>query len=159
MVFQLRFETKKRIVFAALMLVVVWPLVHHGLVRRYEINPWKFFGWSMYCIQPGRLELLFFPVADGGESPKWYAGQPAELTDAIGEYLNRRRVWGLLLPPDEVASAVFDHAPRLNKVRLEVSETVMDTRTSRLGQRTHQYFYAMDRTRDVLQRYAGPKAE
>ena len=99
------------------------------------------------------------PVADGGESPKWFAGQPAEVIDAIGEYLNRRRVWGLFLPPDEVARAVFDHAPRLNKVRLQVAETVMDTRTARLGERTHQYFYELDRSRDLLRRYPGPEPE
>lgn len=40
--------TKKRISIFLLSIFLIWPLIHTYLVFKYEINPWKFFGWSMY---------------------------------------------------------------------------------------------------------------
>ena len=39
---------KQRLVFAVLALLAVWPLAHRVLVWRYDIAPWRFFGWAMY---------------------------------------------------------------------------------------------------------------
>jgi hypothetical protein len=142
----LSIRTKQRIVFAGLVALAAWPLIHHALVRRYEISPWKYFGWSMYCTPAGRMSALLFPVENGGLPPRSWAGiQPAEVTEAIGDYLNRRRSWGLLLRPDQVAAVVFESAPELRAVRINVRVMALDPRTARLAWREHEYTYHRDR--------------
>ncbi len=133
-------------VFAGLVALAGWPLIHHVLVRRCEISPWKFFGWSMYCTPAGRMSALLYPVEGGGPPPRsWADIQPAEVTEAIGDYLNRRRSWGLLLRPDQVAEAVFTSAPELRAVRINVRVLVLDPRTAQLAWREHDYTYHRDR--------------
>ncbi len=135
-------ETKKRIVFVWLVLFAAWPLCHHALVRRFEINPWKFFGWSMYCVPVGRISVHLFPVEGGGPAPRsWAAGQPAEVTEAMSDFLNDRRVWGLLLKPDQLSEVIFESAPDLQGYRITVLETVLDTDTAHLVSRDHDYVY------------------
>ena len=39
---------------AALAALMLWPAVHFALVERYDIVPWKFFGFAMYAVsEPG----------------------------------------------------------------------------------------------------------
>ena len=49
------FETRKKIVVALLVVACLWPLAHHVMVRSLNLNPWKWFGWSMYTVPPYRV--------------------------------------------------------------------------------------------------------
>ena len=40
---------KARVVRAALVLLALWPVVQHALVRGTEVSPWKLAGWGMYA--------------------------------------------------------------------------------------------------------------
>lgn len=33
-----------------LLLFIVWPIGHRVFSEVYLINPWKYFGWAMYCV-------------------------------------------------------------------------------------------------------------
>ena len=39
---------KTVIVHGVLLALTAWPLVHIGLVWRYDLSPWKLAGWGMY---------------------------------------------------------------------------------------------------------------
>ena len=61
------YAVKRKIVLAGLVVVTAWPAVHHGLVRALDLNPWHWFGWSMYTVpppEPGGLPL--FPARSKG---------------------------------------------------------------------------------------------
>jgi hypothetical protein len=137
-------RAKQSVVFAGLAAMALWPLAHHALVRRFEISPWKFFGWAMYCAPAGRMSALLYPVEGGGTPASWAGTQPAAVTEAIGDYLNRRRSWGLLLPPDRVAEAVFRSAPELRAVRINVRVMALDPDSALLAWREHDYTYRRD---------------
>jgi len=40
---------KKRVLFVALVFLAVWPILHHGIVTTYDMDPWLYFGMSMYA--------------------------------------------------------------------------------------------------------------
>jgi len=40
---------KKRVLFVALVFLAVWPILHHGIVTTYDMDPWLYFGLSMYA--------------------------------------------------------------------------------------------------------------
>ena len=42
-------RAKARVVGTLLLLVAVWPLAHRQLVVRFDVNPWKLYGFAMYC--------------------------------------------------------------------------------------------------------------
>ena len=40
---------KQAVVHAALVALTVWPALHIGMVKLYDVNPWKLAGWGMSC--------------------------------------------------------------------------------------------------------------
>ena len=40
---------KARIVGTLLVAIALWPLVHRQLVTRLDVDPWKLYGFAMYC--------------------------------------------------------------------------------------------------------------
>ena len=48
---------KRRLVAAGLLLFALWPPLHFALVRRYDVDPWKLFGFAMYSV-PGTMRTV-----------------------------------------------------------------------------------------------------
>jgi len=48
---------KRRLVGLFLVAFALWPLLHFAATTRYGVDPWKLFGWAMYCV-PGPLKTL-----------------------------------------------------------------------------------------------------
>jgi len=107
---------KKRVVFGAIVFLAIWPTVHHGLVATYEINPWIFFGLSMYARANPTPDIVALEAA--------YPGQPFQPVnrDALRASLPLRRnlrtlvdgrsSYGTLYNPETVAEEMFDAFPR-----------------------------------------------
>jgi hypothetical protein len=138
---------KKRLVLVLLALVALWPLVHRGLVARYGLNPWKFFGFAMYCVPS--LAPQFRVEVDYGERV-----EPLDLTAPhfararfeVAAFVQQRAVWGRLATPERVAEALFEVLTRVESVEIEVIDPYFDLDTSKV---------AVERERH---RYDGPKA-
>ncbi len=60
-------RNKARVALALLLLFAAWPLAHRTLVVRHGINPWKLYGWAMYCMPSFESELLFLATPKGKE--------------------------------------------------------------------------------------------
>ena len=105
-----------RIAVGLLLVLAVWPGLHHVLVRSVEIDPWGFFGWSMYAVPNLRMNVRVGRVdVDSGSgsgsemqagSVDWNAISPRAY-HAIRVYAERRERWGRLLPPDALAEEIF----------------------------------------------------
>ena len=39
---------KRRMAFACVLFLALWPFIHHWMVTTYEMDPWMYFGVSMY---------------------------------------------------------------------------------------------------------------
>ena len=133
--------TKQRVFLAGLIVFTLWPIVHHGLVLKYEINPWKLAGWSMYCVRPAPIEVEV--LTDAASLPEgWAMGLPPEVQQAVDQFEYDRRMWGLLEPPDAVAHAAFTAAPELRAVRIRVKDRRLDRETAHIVQKIDEYDYA-----------------
>ncbi len=146
-VLQLTTRTRSRIAVGLLAVLAVWPGLHHGLVRGVEIDPWAFFGWSMYAVpnlrinvRAGRVEL----DASGemlAETVDWNAISPHAYR-AMRAYAERRAVWGRLLAPDALAEEIFAGQPDLPGVVIRVRRWVIDRDSARIAPRDIDYAYA-----------------
>ena len=66
----MKIRTKRRLVVFGLAAFTIWPLVHRGLVARYDTNPWRLFGWAMYCVPRPKLlpmAVVVYTLDDHGE--------------------------------------------------------------------------------------------
>ena len=135
-------STPKRIaVYTFLVAFTLWPLVHIGLVKRYDVNPWKLAGWGMYSAPqlPAWLQL-FALTSDSVGIYELQTVQPA-LQPAVDDFLRRR--WGLrqLAEPDTLAQAMLEYYPGIDGVRIVVIQPFLDRHSGMIEERTATYEY------------------
>jgi hypothetical protein len=114
-------RAKRRLFLGVLVLLVIWPLVHHLLARRYHINHWRFAGFAMYS-RPADAPRLSFSgrLGDGPLTPDALRAALGEDTRRIDDYLTERRLWGDLARPDALARLLFRRMPELSEVTITV---------------------------------------
>ena len=138
-------EQKRRALIALLIALAVWPFIHFALVQTHGINPWRFFGFAMYCV-PRRLVFLdaFARVGDR-EAPMPFpsSGPPPEVVD----YIDRRWAWGPGLEPDGLATMILAAEPALTGVRIDVHHWEMQIDDHRYHRETFSYDYPAERWR------------
>jgi len=137
----LRLATQKRLVFALLVFLVAWPLLHHALAARYHLAPWKLFGWSMYCV-PSFQPAIELYALDAGRRTRVDLSEPRhqKLAAAVTWYAARRTVWGELYPPDRIVEVAFRSisSPQLEIV---IIHGFLDRHTAHLNTRRYNFAY------------------
>ena len=125
--------TKRRLLVIWLVLFSLWPLGHHALVTHYRMNPWKLFGWAMYCVPnlPVRVELTTLEGA-----PLAHRDGMEERIDA---FIERRRILGELAPPDALAASVLESDPSLDGVEIAIERLELDPRTDTIVSDVRRY--------------------
>ena len=90
-------------------------------MAHYGLNPWKFFGFAMYCVPslPGTLRARF----------------------EVAAFVQRRSVWGRLVTPERVAEALLEVLTRAESVDLEVIDPFLNLETSKIGVTRDRYVY------------------
>ena len=135
-------STPKRIVvYAILVAFTVWPLVHIGLVKRHDVNPWKLAGWGMYSAPqlPAWLQL-FALTSDSVGIYELQTVQPA-LQPEVDDFLRWRRGLRQLVEPDALARAMLKYYPGIDGVRIVVVQPFLDPHSGMLEERTSTYEY------------------
>ena len=106
---------KKRVLFVALVFLAVWPILHHGLVTTYEINPWIFFGLSMYVRANPMPDIVAMEAAYPGQTfqavnrDALRASLP--LRQSLRTLVDGRSSYGTLYNPETVVEEIFDEFP------------------------------------------------
>lgn len=107
---------KKRVVFFTVVFLAIWPIIHHGIVTRYDMDPWLYFGMSMYA---RARPTIYIGAMDAA-----YPGQPFQSVnpDAVQASLplqrnlemlaNGRTNHGTLYNPEPVVKEIFKEFPR-----------------------------------------------
>ncbi len=107
---------KKRVVFFAIAFLWVWPMLHHVMVTAYDMDPWLYFGMSMYARARPTIYIGAMEAA--------YPGQPFQSVnrDAVQASLpllrnlemlaNGRTNYGTLYNPEPVVKEIFKAFPR-----------------------------------------------
>ncbi len=108
-------RVKKRIVFVSIVLLALWPIVHQWIVAKYDIDPWLFFGLSMYTRARPILGITAFEAAYAGQQLR-SVNQDAlrvarTLQRNLQELVNGRASYGTLYNPEPVVEEMFDAFP------------------------------------------------
>lgn len=128
----MKFETKRRIVTVALVVLTLWPTAHYGIVAATGLNPWKWFGWAMYCVPARRVRTDVADLATQASitldslDPR----ARARLLKAYDEFSDARMEFGELIVPDDFARAVLRAFPATQGIRIRVQHVVVDLDTA-----------------------------
>jgi len=108
-------RVKKRVVFAAIVFLAIWPMVHHGLVAIYEINPWIFFGLSMYVRANPMPDIVALEAAYPGQTFQAVNRDALRvslpLRQSLRTLVDGRSSYGTLYNPETVVEEIFDEFP------------------------------------------------
>ena len=135
------FSIKKRIVVSTLLVLTVWPVVHYVVAQITGFNPWKGFGWAMYCVPPWHFEVKARPINPPQQSQ---LGQPAAqaLQQVQTDFLKTRGAVGPLAKPNKLAAAIFFLDPGVNTIEIHVLQGGVDRTTARYVEEwSHVYLY------------------
>jgi hypothetical protein len=125
---------KERVVHACLAALTLWPLVHIGLVWRFDLSPWKLAGWGMYSAPrlalSGGMELYGHdPATDRWEQ---IVTPSDDLNARATAFLLRHRWLRRLTDATPVADAVAADNPTWDRLRLVIGYTELDRDTGRI---------------------------
>lgn len=113
----------------ALVVLAAWPLVHYGVGQRGSFNPWKGFGWAMYCVPPWHFEVKVRQIDPPQMSPLGQQG--AQLLQQVQrEFLKTRGTLGPLAKPDKVAETIFYLGPNVSTIDVYVLKGHVDRKTA-----------------------------
>jgi len=129
----MRTHHKRTIVVSILLLLALWPPIHRLLVVGCDFNPWKWYGWSMYCTQfRDRIRVDTFP-------PVALTGDPRGLRATLRLHRDCRAL-GAFFTPDRFASDVFQFYPQVQQIDVLTQRAYLDRETGRLQNRPVREF-------------------
>ena len=122
------YALKRKIVLVGLVVVAVWPAAHYGLVRTLDLNPWHWFGWSMYTAPPRSLKVYPYSLHDRTSlSPDRLSPSSARRLKRVYDDFGRRRLeFGKRLPPTEFARALFRAFPGEDGIEINIQRLGLD---------------------------------
>lgn len=139
-----RLEVKRRLVIGALAVVTMWPLAHRALVAWFALNPWKFYGWAMFCIPNPRTFAALYEFDGDRPIPLRPGRLRAEDERAVREYAAQWQMLGRLTPRSSIAAIahrLLDEDPHLQRVGVIVTQLTLDATTARIAPRQEAHVY------------------
>lgn len=141
--------TKRKISLCVLALLCAWPLVHYALSRSCHIDHWRFSGFAMYTRPTDRPVLEVVGEVNGQPlSQPALAAALGKDASRIDEYLDHRRLWGELAPPDGLARLILARIPQLAEVTLYIDTITLRPGDDSLSTFTDRYLCARPRSPD-----------
>ncbi len=134
--------TKRRLVAGGLIVLALWPLAHRVLVARFELDPWRFFGWAMYCTPKLPVRVHLFAVTDGQRERIEIRTLKRRVRRAVYALPRRRAVFGRLASPAPVGRLLLAARPRAEAVEIEIERWTLDPATASIVDRRTVYRYA-----------------
>lgn len=124
---------KRRVVGVFLIAFALWPLIHRDLVWRYDVDPWKLFGFAMYSV-PGPMKTVrVFPMsmAGRGQMLDFERYAPAEQR-SVDRFRQRRRALGRLASMEPLGQRMLELHPDWEGATVAVVTLALDPETARL---------------------------
>lgn len=118
---------KRRLVGIFLVAFAFWPLFQHLLVRSQDVDPWRLFGWAMYCV-PGPMKTVRVVEVsrDGRFSALDVRGYDETDQLAVDRFRIRRQSLGRLASGDALAAHMLARHPEWEGVALPVLTLSLD---------------------------------
>lgn len=118
--------------------VLVWPIAQAALVARFGVDPWEFFGWSMYALPAARVQVRVDVERAGQIQPLRAMG---EARRRIRTYARRRSALGALAQWDALAREIMAADPAIDAVVIVTRRIALDRATSRLVAHDERHRY------------------
>ena len=134
-------SNKRRLLYAALICLTLWPLVQIGLVERYDVNPWKFGGWGMYSAPQLVGYVRVFGRAEGTEQDSPLLSLDPTLQARLDRFLRLRRGLRKLVRPDDLGRSILDHYPLPQVVTIVVVQPVLNRKNGMIEETQVAYEY------------------
>jgi hypothetical protein len=133
-------RVKERIFVAVLAVLVVWPLAHYALVRSQHIDQWRFCGFAMYC-RPAYIPKLQFggTIGDQPLSQDRLRAALGSESARVDRFIARRKLWGDLARPDDLASLILERIPELQSVTITLLSTGLEPGADYLSTSSSRY--------------------
>ena len=135
------FATRKKVLVVLILFLAVWPLVHYALVRSYQISPWKFFGWAMYCRPENRISVFLAERTPTGLRALSRGVYTPPVMAEVRLFQRERQYYGFLASPERVAAALRKDSPGLHGLSVVVENLQLDPKTTRFRSDRVEYRY------------------
>ena len=116
-------EARQRAMVGILLAVLLWPVVHLGLVARARVDPWELFGWAMYSRPAARVQVAVDVERAGRLVPLRAMG---EMRRRVGDYARARTALGRFARPDDLLTAIFESDPSIEAVEVVLRDVSLD---------------------------------
>jgi hypothetical protein len=133
--------SKQSVLRVFFIVVALWPLIHFGATKAFDINPWKLCGFAMYTVPHPEPRVVLLALA--GEATIPFG--PDHVSDEAMERLKRfgflRQGLGRLVTPERLGQRLLDEQPDIDGVRIEVHQKYIDLADGMLKLRRTAYEY------------------
>jgi hypothetical protein len=123
--------------------VLVWPVLHVGFVARYRVDPWEFFGWSMYALPAARVQVRVEVERAGETRPLRAMGVERR---RVRRFARRRTALGSLAPTGSLAREIFAEDSTIDAVIIVTREILLDPASTFLEARDVRHRHERDGT-------------
>lgn len=120
---------RRSLMVAIVVVVLVWPLAHIGLVARFRLDPWEFFAWSMYALPAARVQVGV-EVERGGEMFPLRA--MGDMRRRVQDFARRRTALGSFAPTESLAREIFAGDSTIDAVIIVTREITLDRESTLL---------------------------
>jgi hypothetical protein len=132
---------RRKVMLAIVAFVLVWPVVHVGLVARYRLDPWEFFGWSMYALPAARVQVRVEVERAGEIRPLRAMGA---MRRRVTAFARRSTALGAFAPTASLAREVFAADATIDAVIIVTREVVLDRASAMLVARDVRHRHERD---------------
>lgn len=124
-----------------LAVLAVWPLAHRALVVRYDVDPWRFFGWAMYCTPKLPASIALFTIERGQRIQVPVTTLSRDGRRAVYALSRHRCLWGRLASPEAAGRALLAAHPQADSVEVEVHKLYLDPTSASIATHieTHRF--------------------
>ncbi len=135
------FKQKTAAVALLLIAFTLWPIVHHAIAKRHFVNPWRLFGWAMYCVPIYRPQVRFFTTEGDQRLEIAYPRVSRDNVLAYERFLGLRPQLGTLIEPEGLGQAFFRQYPDLDRVIVHITQPVYHYDSDQIRQAYFEYTF------------------
>lgn len=132
---------QRKVLAIILMMISVWPAYHYYLVHNFDLNPWKMFGFAMYCTTRA-YQFEKYDTTGGRIRPINEELLTKSTVNSIERYALLRKDLGQLYEPDGIVKQMFDELPRTRAMAIIISTLWLDGSTGKIKKKYRVYRYA-----------------
>ena len=132
---------RRKVMLAIVAFVLVWPVAHAGLVARYRIDPWEFFGWSMYALPAARVQVRVEVERAGETKPLRAMGV---MRRRVTAFARRSTALGAFAPTAALAREILAEDSTIDAVIIVTREVVLDRTSAMLVARDVRHRHERD---------------